>query len=99
MPSYAVLVHDVPLLVENNLAAGYRLVIVVHAPESERIRRLMDDRGMTEDDARARVRAQAGDDERRAVADVWIDNSGTREATLAQVDDCWRDRIEPLRGS
>ena len=98
-PEDAVLVHDVPLLVENNLAGGYRLVIVVHAPEAERIRRLVKDRGMTQDAARARVQAQASDDQRRAVADVWIDNSGTTEATLAQVDDCWRDRIEPLRRS
>ena len=48
---------------------------------------------MTEEDAWARVRAQATDEERRAVADVWIDNSGTREATIAQVDECWRERI------
>jgi dephospho-CoA kinase len=98
-PADAVLVHDVPLLVENNLAAGYELVIVVHAPEAERIRRLVEGRGMTEDAAAARVQAQADDDRRRAVADVWIDNSGTTQATLAQVDDCWRDRIEPLRGA
>jgi dephospho-CoA kinase len=93
----AVLVHDVPLLVENHLAEAYQLVIVVHAPEAERIRRLVEDRGMSPDDARARIAAQAGDEERRAVADVWIDNSGTTEATSAQVDACWRDRIEPLR--
>jgi dephospho-CoA kinase len=97
-PADAVLVHDIPLLVENRLAAGFQLVIVVHAPESERIRRLVEDRGMTEEEAVSRIRAQASDEERRTVADVWIDNSGTRAATLAQVDDCWRDRIEPLRG-
>jgi dephospho-CoA kinase len=99
VPADAVLVHDVPLLVENDLASGYQLVIVVHAPEAERIRRLVEDRGMSEDAARARVQAQADDDRRRAVADVWIDNSGTPEATLAQVESYWRDRIEPLRGS
>jgi dephospho-CoA kinase len=93
----AVLVHDVPLLVENGLAPAYHLVIVVYAPERERIRRLIDDRGMSEDDARARIRVQATDEERRAVADVWIDNSGPRAATLAQVDDSWRERVEPLR--
>lgn len=95
----AVLVHDVPLLVENHLEGGYRLVIVVYAPESERVRRLVQDRGMSEADALARVRAQAGDEERRAVADIWIDNSGTTEATLSQVDGYWKDQIEPLRGS
>lgn len=93
----AVLVHDVPLLVENSLAAGYQLVVVVRAGEAERIRRLVEDRGMTADEARSRIAAQATDQQRRAVADVVIDNSGTREATVAQVDDCWRDRIEPLR--
>ncbi len=98
-PAGAVLVHDVPLLVENHLAAGYQLVVVVHAPETERIRRLVEDRGMSEDDARARVAAQAGDEQRRAVADVWIDNSGTREETIRQVDAAWRDRIEPLRAA
>jgi dephospho-CoA kinase len=97
-PADAVLVHDIPLLVENGLAGGFQLVIVVHAPESERIRRLVEDRGMTEEEAVSRIRSQASDEERRTVADVWIDNSGTRAATLAQVDDCWRDRIEPLRG-
>jgi len=92
-----VLVHDVPLLVENGLAAGYPMVVVVYAPEAERVRRLVDDRGMNREDALARIRAQAGDEERRAVADVWIDNSGSREATEKQVDDAWRAQIEPLR--
>lgn len=94
-----VVVHDVPLLVENDLAAEYQLVIVVHAPEPVRVRRLVEDRGMIEDDAWARVRAQADDAQRRAVADVWIDNSGPAANTLVQVDACWRDRIEPLRSA
>jgi dephospho-CoA kinase len=92
-----VLVHDIPLLVESRGTAGFDLVIVVHAPEAERLRRLVDDRGMSRDDALARITAQASDDERRAVADVWIDNSGSRQDTLTQVDAAWRDRIEPLR--
>jgi dephospho-CoA kinase len=97
VPPDAVLVHDIPLLVENQLGTGFQLVIVVDAPEPERIRRLVEDRGMSTDEAVARIRAQAGEAERRKVADVWIDNSGSREDTLAQVDACWRDRIEPLR--
>jgi dephospho-CoA kinase len=92
-----VLVHDIPLLVENQLGPGFQLVIVVDAPEPERIRRLVEDRGMSADEAVARIRAQAGEAERRKIADVWIDNSGSRQDTLAQVDACWRDRIEPLR--
>ena len=99
LPAGTVFVHDVPLLVENGMAGGYHLVIVVWAPEQERLRRLVADRGMAEAEALARIRAQATDEQRRAVADVWIDNSGPRAATLAQVDACWRDRIEPLRGT
>jgi dephospho-CoA kinase len=97
LPSGAVWVHDVPLLVEGHLAAAYHLVIVVWAPEEERVRRLVADRGMTEEDAWARVRAQATDEQRRAVADVWIDNSGSRQNATAQVDRAWQDRVEPLR--
>jgi dephospho-CoA kinase len=97
LPADAVVVHDVPLLVENGLAPAYHLVIVVYAPEVERVRRLVAGRGMTEADAWARVRAQTTDEERRAVADVWIDNSGAEASTVAQVDECWRERIEPLR--
>jgi dephospho-CoA kinase len=97
VPPDAVLVHDIPLLVENQLGPGFQLVIVVDAPEPERIRRLVEDRGMSADEAVARIRAQAGEAERRKIADIWIDNSGSRQDTLAQVDACWRDRIEPLR--
>ncbi|GAA3637133.1 hypothetical protein GCM10022223_64830 [Kineosporia mesophila] len=96
-PDDAVLVHDVPLLVENPHRAEYELVMVVFAPEEERIRRLVDDRGMTRDDARARIAAQATDAQRAAVADVVLDNSGSLATTLAQVDACWRNHIEPLR--
>lgn len=97
-PQDAVLVHDVPLLAENPDRPEYDLVMVVQAPEQERLRRLVQDRGMTPQDAQARIRAQAGDAERLAIADVVLDNSGPLAATLAQVDACWRNRIEPLRG-
>lgn len=92
----AVVVHDVPLLVENRLAPAYQLVVIVYAPQAMRVKRLVETRGMSANDAWARVSAQASDEDRRAVADVWIDNSGTRNATLAQVDACWTDRILPL---
>lgn len=98
-PAEAVLVHDVPLLAENPDRADYDLVMVVFAPEEERIRRLVSDRGMTKKDAKARIRAQASDQERAAIADVVLDNSGSLATTLAQVDACWRNRIEPLRAS
>ncbi|GAB6904090.1 dephospho-CoA kinase [Kineosporia succinea] len=98
-PDDAVLVHDVPLLAENPNRGSYDLVMVVFAPVEERIRRLVDDRGMTRKDAKARIRAQASDAEREALADVVLDNSGSLASTLAQVDACWRNRIEPLRRS
>src|SRR5215470_1070377 len=89
----AVVVHDVPLLAENNLARGYDLVLVVEAPEEVRIRRLRESRGMSEPDARARMSAQASDAERRAVADVVIENAGDLADLAAAVKRVWRDRI------
>lgn len=95
----AVVVEDIPLLVENDLAAAYHLVIVVHAPEDVRVRRLSAARGMTHDDIRSRMRAQAGDDERRAAADVWIDNSDAPGQTVAAVDDVWHERLVPFEAN
>ncbi|MEE6280856.1 dephospho-CoA kinase [Georgenia sunbinii] len=89
VPPGGVVVHDVPLIVEKNLASRYDLVVVVGADDETRVRRLVDDRGMSEDDARARLAAQASDRERREVADVWLDNSGTREELLARVHALW----------
>lgn len=93
----AVVVHDVPLLVEKRLAPEYHLVLVVHAPVEERVRRLTEARRVSEADARARMEHQAGDDERRAVADIWLPNPGTVDELEAAVDAVWRDRIAPYR--
>jgi len=84
----AVVVHDVPLLVENKLAAGYDRVVVVEAPLSLRLQRLAG-RGLDPDTARARIAAQASDEERRAVADIVLDNSGSVAELRAQVDAAW----------
>lgn len=92
----AVVVHDMPLLVEKGMGADYHLVIVVGAAEEVRVRRLVDQRGMSETDARSRMAAQAGDDARRAAADVWLDNEATTEALRAQVLRLWTERIEPF---
>lgn len=94
-----VVVEDIPLLVENSLGADYPLVVVVHAPEGERVRRLVAGRGMTEADAYARIQAQASDDERRAAADVWIDNSGTPAQAGAVVDRLWHERLVPFEAN
>ncbi|TKJ18230.1 dephospho-CoA kinase [Blastococcus sp. CCUG 61487] len=92
----AVLVNDVPLLVETGQAGSYDLVLVVEADLDVRLARLVE-RGMTEDDARARIAAQATDEQRRAVADVVLDNSGTLERLEEQVDRFWTERVEPAR--
>ena len=90
-PADAIVVYDVPLLTENDLAGLYDLVVVVDAPVEEQVRRLTELRGMTEEAARARIAVQATRERRRAVADRVIDNSGTIESLAAQVDDLWAE--------
>lgn len=97
LPREAWAVHDVPLLVELGYAPRYHLVVVVHAPEQVRVDRLVSTRGTTVEDAWSRVRAQASNQERRAVADAWLDNSGTPEQLRDQVDQLVLHRLEPLR--
>lgn len=94
-PAGAVVVEDVPLLVENGLAGGFDLVLVVTAPERLRIERLRA-RGMADAQARARMAAQATDAQRAAAADVLITNDGSLADLAARVDALWRDRIAPL---
>ncbi|BDD82387.1 dephospho-CoA kinase [Tsukamurella pulmonis] len=92
----AVIVQDIPLLVENKVAPMFHLVIIVWVDAEERVRRLVGSRGMAEDDARARIAAQATDEQRRAVADVWLENTGTEEQTRAAVRALWAERIAPF---
>jgi dephospho-CoA kinase len=87
-PAGAVVVYDVPLLVESNLAGGFDLVLVVKAGVATRLARLAG-RGMSESDARNRIAAQADDEQRRAVADIVLDNDGTVDDLRAQVDAAW----------
>ncbi|WP_449281442.1 dephospho-CoA kinase [Leucobacter sp.] len=86
----AVVVYEVPLLVEAARDQGWDLVVTAEAPAEQRVERMVELRGMSESDARSRIGNQASDAERRAVADVVIDTSGTRAETLAQVDALWR---------
>lgn len=83
-----VVVHDVPLLVENQLAAAYDVVVVVLADDAVRLHRLAA-RGMVPDEALRRIAAQASDEERRAVADVVLTNDGQLDHLAAQVDALW----------
>jgi dephospho-CoA kinase len=96
-PPDAVVVNDVPLLVETGQASSYDLVLVVEADPETRVSRLVQ-RGLTADDARARMEAQASDGQRRAVADVVLDNSGTPEELAEQVDRFWAERVVPVIG-
>jgi dephospho-CoA kinase len=72
-------------------------VLVVQAEVDTRVQRLVR-RGLSEADARARIAAQADDAQRRAVADVVVDNSGTEDELAAQVDRFWAERVEPAAG-
>jgi dephospho-CoA kinase len=90
-PAGAVVVYDVPLLTENDLAGTYDTVVVVDAPVETQLTRLVGDRGMTEEAARARIAAQATRERRRAIADHVIDNSGTLGELSAQVDALWTE--------
>lgn len=92
----AVVIEDIPLLVESGLAPLFPLVVVVHADVEVRVRRLVDQRGMAEEDARARIAAQADDEQRRAVADVWLDNSGSPAELKRRAREVWDNRILPF---
>lgn len=96
VPGDSVVVEDIPLLVESGMAPLFPLVVVVHADVEVRVRRLVDQRGMPEEDARARIAAQATEEQRRAVADVWVDNSGSPEELVKRAHDLWDNRILPF---
>lgn len=86
-----IVVYDVPLLVENNLADQYDVVIVVDVPVHTQVERVTANRGMPEEQVRARINAQASREQRRAVADIIIDNSGTEEELDARVAEVWEE--------
>lgn len=85
----AVVVYDVPLIDARGVGEFDRIV-VADAPADVRARRLVEIRGMSEADARARIAAQLDDDERRALADDLIDTGSTLEHTIAQTDALWQ---------
>jgi dephospho-CoA kinase len=93
VPDDGVVVHDHPLLVEMGMAAICDLVVVVDLPEDVQLERLVSLRGMTEEDARARLAAQASRDERLAVADVVLANTGSVAELEAKVDALWAERV------
>ncbi|MFF9020752.1 dephospho-CoA kinase [Streptomyces eurythermus] len=89
VPEDAVVVHDVPLLTENGLAPLYDVVIVVDASPETQLDRLVRLRGMTEEDARARMAAQATREQRREIADIVIDNDVPLDALRKRVAEVW----------
>jgi dephospho-CoA kinase len=94
----AIVVHDVPLIAENGLAGGYDVVVVVDVPPRLQIERLVKNRGMTRDQAKARMAAQATRDQRLAIATIVIDNSGSLADLDRQAGDLWselRHRVAP----
>jgi dephospho-CoA kinase len=90
----AVVIHDVPLLTENNLAPLYDVVVVVDASPETQLERLVRLRGMAESEARARMAAQATREQRRAIADLVIDNDGPLENLEPQVRKVWAELVQ-----
>lgn len=89
-PEGAIVVYDVPLLVENGLGPLYEMVVVVDAPVEIQIERLVRDRGLSEEQARARIGNQAPREQRLAAADIVVDNSGDLAALEEQAGRAWR---------
>jgi dephospho-CoA kinase len=87
----AIIVHDVPLIAENNLATGFDLVVVVDVPPRIQLDRLVRLRGMTRDQAQARMAAQASREQRLAIAGIVVDNSGSLAELDRQVGDLWAE--------
>ncbi|MEU4797268.1 dephospho-CoA kinase [Streptomyces sp. NPDC023327] len=96
-PPDAVVVHDVPLLTENGLAPLYDVVVVVDASPETQLDRLVRLRGMSEEDARARMAAQATREKRLEIADVVIDNDGPLEGLRERVEAVWADLVRRAR--
>ena len=93
-PGHAVIIQDIPLLVETDQADQFDGVIVVDTDHDTRLQRLVEARGMDVEDANARIAAQATDAQRREVADWVIDNSGTLGNTENQVTAVWTQLTE-----
>jgi dephospho-CoA kinase len=85
----AVVVYDVPLLVEASVDHRFDLIVVTSAPRRTQVKRLVEERGFDPGHAEARVDAQVDDHERRAVADVVIDTDGSMAHTMSQTDALW----------
>jgi dephospho-CoA kinase len=88
-PDDAVVVHDIPLLVETGQAGKFDLVLVVDVPVEVQVKRLTGYRGMTDEEAKSRIASQASREDRLAVADVVIDNSGSFDELDRRIGEVW----------
>jgi len=89
----AVIVHDIPLLVETGQGGDFDLVVCVQTPVDVRVARLEADRGLSHDEALRRIAAQASDEERALVCDVTLDGGGDIVSLRSQVDSFWREHL------
>ncbi|QOD42736.1 dephospho-CoA kinase [Clavibacter zhangzhiyongii] len=94
----AVVVYDIPLLVESGRVDEFDRIVVVHAPRDERIRRLVELRGMPVEEAERRIASQSSDEDRLAVADDVIDSGVSLASTLAQTDRLWANLSSGVGG-
>ena len=97
-PTDAIVIHDIPLLVEAKRGKDYAGVIVVDAPLDVRLDRL-EARGVDREDARRRIALQASEEQRRAVASWWVDNAGDLADLERQLDAIWAELLDRLGSS
>jgi dephospho-CoA kinase len=95
----AIVVYDIPLLVEAGRSSEFDLIVVVHAATETRVRRMTELRGMSREEALHRINSQATDTDRFAIADVVIDADGSLEETLAQADALWENLVSRVGGA
>jgi dephospho-CoA kinase len=98
-PAGSIVVHDVPLIAENNLAGSYDLVVVVDVPPRIQLDRLIRHRGLSRDQAKARIAAQAAREQRLAIASIVVDNSGSLAELDRQVGELWAELRRRLPAS
>jgi dephospho-CoA kinase len=90
-PDDAVVVHDIPLLVETGQAGKFDLVLVVDVPPELQLKRLTESRGMADEEAKQRIASQARREDRLAAADVVVDNSGSLEELERRIGEIWAE--------
>ena len=85
-PGGSVIVHDIPLLAESGRADTFDAVVVVDVPPEVQVARMVGDRGWTEEDALARIAAQAEPQDRRAIATYLVENTGSRDDLRREIE-------------